>query len=221
MKVPVFNTAEELVAFVQQLLQERKMEEAAACVENVDEKFTENAIAQHLAGLVHERTYLEEAARGQSPPLDLYSRAERHYRKAFEVDPANAGVHGPRLYTALFVLGTQTADVKRLDDARRLAGHLKESTDPQVKDIYSREEAIATTALARATGEEEDWRAAEKLFDQLKAPESGREAFFFHFYRGMTKRERGQSQTDEQALREAIRSFRHARAEQKIGRAHV
>ena len=205
-----FQTPEELVKYVEHLLEQGGIDDALEAVENVDERFPDNALAQHVAGLVHERSYIELNARGESPELGLYERAEHHYRRALALDEQDELLHLERLYACLFVLGTQRNDADRLREAQQTALRLLNTEDGEVEAIYSRESAIVTAALARATREQDEWDRAEQLFDEAVDPVSGREVFFFYYYRGLTTREIAQRGQDQERFRKAAHYFNKA-----------
>lgn len=211
MPLPDASTSSELVAVVQQLLNERRFDDAIACIDLVDEGFADDPVAQHLAGLVWERTWMERTAEGLRPPLDHYAFAAERYRRAAELDAPNRALHVERLFACVFVLGTQRNDPEMLREALGLADELAAEAEGDARQAILREAAVAATGLARATRSAEDWTEAERRHDAVEQPPPGRETFFFHYYRGMAKREAAALRTDEFALREAVAAFRRAR----------
>ncbi len=206
-----FSSAEELAHYVQTMLGMREFDKAISAIQNVDSEFPDDPIVQHLAGLVWERTYLERNAEDKAPGLDLYESAERHYRRALELDPDQRPLHGERLFTCLFVLGTQNNDQPRLEEALALALELAQNDDPTLAETYKREAAIVLTAIARISQDPKDWDRANEQFDSIAEPESDREAYFFLFYRGMVKRAVAHRLADQQAFADAVSSLGKAR----------
>jgi tetratricopeptide (TPR) repeat protein len=206
-----FESTEALVQAVQGYLNQQQLAEAQEAIACVDEDFADDPLALHLAGLVWERTYLEMAARGERPGLELYERAESYYRRAMAADPDNAEIHCERLFACLFVLGTQRNDPNRMQEGLELAMSLaQQSEDPELSAIFDREAAILATGLARLSQEPADWDLANALFDKAVEPAAEREIYFFHLYRGMVKREAAQRTGDGEALNQAIASFRRS-----------
>lgn len=205
------RTSAELVAHVQRLLDERRFDEAIACETVVDERFADDAVAQHLIGLVWERTWLERTAEGLRPPLDHHAFAAERYRRAAELDDANRLLHVERLFACLFVLGTQRSDAGTLREALALADELAAAAEGPAREAILRESAVAASGLARVTRAADDWLEAERRHDAATEPPPGRETFFFHYYRGMAKREAAAIRSSEQALREAVAAFLRAR----------
>lgn len=209
---PEFATAEELVAYVEGCLGEGDHDAAQKAVSLVGEQHPDSPLAQHLAGLVWERAYLDQNAAGQKPPLELYRKAEHHYRRACELDPDTPGMHMVRLQTCLFVLGTQWRDVERLREATGLALQIRDFMEGTESAFFGRQAAVCAGALANITHEQEDYDRAEEYFDDAEMPQDDREDYFFHHFRGMLKRMIGQREQDPARLRQAIESFVRARA---------
>jgi tetratricopeptide (TPR) repeat protein len=208
---PRFETTEDLVRTVQGYLNHQQFDEAQEAITVVESDFAHDPLALHLAGLVWERTYLEQSAQGIHPDLELYERAEGYYRRAVDADPENAEVHGERLFACLFVIGTQRNDPGRMHEGLEIAMKLRDATDdPELAGIYERESAILATGLARLSQDPKDWDLADSLFGKAPEPSAERELYFFHLYRGMVKREVAQRTGDPGALDEAVRSFRRS-----------
>lgn len=206
-----FESSEDLARKVQELLDARDFDGALALVKSVDDDFPDDPLAHHLAGLVWERTYIEGSAEGAPPPLTHYEKAEHHYRRAMKLDAANSALHAERLYACLFILGTQFGSLARLQEALGLADTMSAELGPEGNNAYEREAVIVASAIARHTQKGEDWEEASRRFDLVAPPEGGgREAYFFHHYRGLVKRELARSQDRQDFLLEAIESLRAA-----------
>ncbi|MCB2157030.1 hypothetical protein KQI84_19295 [bacterium] len=208
-----FQTPEELVKFIETRLERGELDAAIESVADVDSRFPDSALAHHVAGLVHERAYIEWNARGETPELSLYEEAERQYRIALELEEHDEFLHLERLYACLFVLGTQHNDADRLREAQAAALRLLDTEDREIEAIYSRESAIVTAALARTANDPAEWDRAEQLFNEAIEPVSGREVFFFYYYRGLTTRELAQREQDQERFRKAAGYFRQAGAQ--------
>lgn len=216
MEFESLDTPEALTKHVETLLQERKIDDAVAAVSIVEEKFPDSAVALHLAGVVFERAYLELNAEGQSPSLVYYEKAEQYFRKALELDPEHMLMHSERLYTCLFVVGTQKGDLAKLQESYEIANVLSQSDEELIAENYKHEKAIIRSGIARITGDVKDWLKAEEEFEELECPNSGREKYFFCYYKGMVKRTLSDLHEDQGLLIEAIHAFRGAMAESRI-----
>ncbi|MEQ8819105.1 MAG: hypothetical protein RLY93_02595 [Sumerlaeia bacterium] len=208
-----FPSPEAAVDVMGRLLDEGKAQEALAFVDPIAAQFPDSPVAQHLCGLVCERTYIELTALGKAADFNLYRQAEHFYRRAaaLETDEGAQNVHRERLYAAVFVIGTQQSDPERLREAYDLALELADTSEEvTIREKYGREAAIVATAMARVSRQDADWRRAERLFSESKAPFDERETYFFHYYQGLVARELGQRLEDEARLASAADRFRRA-----------
>lgn len=210
------TTTLELTQRANELLEAREFEQALEVVSIVEEKFMEDPIALHLAGVVWERAFLEFNAMGKAPSLVYYEKAAQYFERALKLDPEKFPFHAERLYTCLFVLGTQKNDLNRLKQSEKLAEQLSQSEDEPIADNYRQELAIIKSGIARITQEIPDWEAADEAFEALECPESGREKYFFCYYKGIVKRSLADYHQDHHFLLEAIAAFRVALAELRI-----
>lgn len=210
------TTTLELTQRAQAHLEAREFEQALEVVSLVEEKFMNDPIALHLAGVVWERAFLEFNAMGKSPSLVYYEKAAQYFERALKLDPEKFPFHAERLYTCLFVLGTQKNDLVRLKQSETLAEKLSESADELLAENYRHELAIIKSGIARITQEIPDWEGADRAFESLECPETGREKYFFCYYKGIVKRSLAEFHQDQQFLLEAIASFRVALAELRL-----
>ena len=206
----------ELSQITQQLLENRELEKALKVVGIVDEKFPREPIALHLAGIVWERAFLEYAALGKNPSLIYYEKAAQYFERALQLDAEQFALHAERLYTCLFVLGTQKSDLNRLRRSEQLALELVQTTDELLAENYRQELAIIKSGIARITQELPDWEHAGEAFDAIECPESGREKYFHCYYKGIVKRSLAEFHQDQQYLLEAIAAFRSALGEARL-----
>ncbi|MDK2970300.1 MAG: hypothetical protein PWP23_55 [Candidatus Sumerlaeota bacterium] len=212
MKTSDFKTPEELLGFVQVCLEERNLEAAAQAVGDVRTQFAASALALHIAGFVWEQTFLEKRALGEEPGLELYERAESLYREALEhCREDTIDVHLERLFACLFVLGTQREDVGRLREALAVAERRAARETCEGLAACRRDQATVATAIARATQDPDDWEKAHQCFERAEEPPEGRDALFFHYYRGITRKALGERANDQALLEDAVRSFQAAR----------
>lgn len=225
MKASDFGSVEELVGAVEACVDAEDFDGALRCISGVEETFPDDALAHHAAGLVHERRFFLRKARGGHPTLEWCERAAECYRRARRLDPS-AALHAERLYAVLFVLGTQTQGAKGLPyllEAHDLAVCLvEEAESASTRNQWRIEVAVVSTAIARLGEDREPWVTADRLFEACEEPEGGREAFFFHFYRGLARRnvlsfEAGKkgSGIDPARVRVAVRSLSFAIEEAK------
>ncbi|MGF1572431.1 MAG: tetratricopeptide repeat protein [Sumerlaeia bacterium] len=210
------TTTLELTQRAQAHLEARELDLAIEVVSIVEEKFMDDPIALHLAGVVWERAFLEFNAMGKSPSLVYYEKAAQYFERALKLDPEKFPFHAERLYTCLFVLGTQKNDLNRLKQSQALAEKLSDSADELLAANYQHELAIIKSGIARITQEIPDWEAADEAFEKLDCPDSGREKYFFCYYKGIVKRSLAEFHQDQQFLLEAIAAFRVALAELRL-----
>lgn len=212
MEASDFQQPEQFVAAVKACLDERRFDEAIRLAGLVDDVFPRNPLAQHAAGLAYEQTFLEERATGSVPSLDYYARAEHHYRQALgHAAPELADEHAERLYSCLFVLGSQLGDKDRLEEARRMASAFAQNAPGEaLRNRYKRELAVVWTGIARITQDLADWERAEAEWEQAPEGTTDQDVFFGNYYRGLAKRAIGQADGNQDLLSKAAACFREA-----------
>lgn len=205
---PLFQTPEEYVAAVEQSIAAPDLDLAIRIAREGAEYFPTNPLALHAAGLAHERAAIDQSASTGAPPGDDIDNAAEYYAAALDhACSEGTDMHRERLFSCLFIAAARDDNPDTMGEALFHARILADAPDPALAARYARELAVASSAIARMTGKDDDWRAAALAFQDAPEPEDERELAFFHLYRGLATKRVGELDQSDDALRSAAMSF--------------